>query len=413
MKLTREVNGCVSLVILATLFSICAVCPRAQGQSGNYDRQIKEYVQFLQSQNRSSCDYILSLFDRYDLVILCERAHPEMTQYDLIYRILGDKRFTDRVGRIFTESGTSSMQPEIESFLTSVGLDEEGAEERVRRICRDLTWFPHREMTNYYELLKNVRQLNKNLAAEKRIHIYPSDMPFSWDGMTSVKYREFRETLRQRDKIMADQIADKFDEIRNSSDPRKKALVIMNYRHAFGHMKITMGGRTRQFHNVGGFLMTYYPQQVANVMVNSIRPLPGSSDNKLVITALQDGKWDAAFCVLGNPDLGFDFAGSPFGDDSFDYFPIPSTYRYKDAFTGFVFYRPLEEHRMSEGIPGAIDEAFARELTGRYRIEGKLLSARDIAEKIQEHRTIRTYGYENEEFFGTSDYKAKINSWLQ
>jgi hypothetical protein len=50
---------------------------------------------------------------------------------------------------------------------------------------------------------------------------------------------------------------------------------------------------------------------VANVIINSVRLLPGTTDNKAMITALQDGKWDAACSVLGTPEIGFDSADSP------------------------------------------------------------------------------------------------------
>jgi hypothetical protein len=73
----------------------------------------------------------------------------------------------------------------------------------------------------------------------------------------------------------------------------------------------------------------------------------------------------------------------------------------------------LDEHKMSMGIPGAIEDSSVGELTSRYKIEGELQSAGEIAEKIQEHRTIRTFGYENEDSFGTSDCKTKIGNWLQ
>jgi len=412
MKHSGEVHIYACIAIIVPMLCIHAVCRAGQGQPRKYNENIEGYVRFLRTQDMSSADYVLSLFQEYDLVILCERAHPEMTQYDLILRVLNDSRFIEQVGHVFTESGTSSMAPSIESFLTDVTLSEEGVEERARQICRNLTWLPYREMTNYYELLKSVHQSNKELPEDKRIHVYPSDMPFDWSGMTPAKYQEFRDELRQRDKIMADQIAARFDAIRNSTEPRKKALVIMNYRHAFGHLEVTLGGRTKRFQNCGGFLMARYPGSVANVMVNSIKPLLGSTDNKLVMTAMQDGKWDAAFSVVGNPDRGFDFVDSPFGDDNFDYFPVPNQYKYRDVFTGFVYYKPPHEHLMSEGIPDSIDASFARELARRYRIEGELKSAREIAEKIREHRTIRTFGYENEALFGASDYRDKIRKWL-
>ncbi len=71
----------------------------------------------------------------------------------------------------------------------------------------------------------------------------------------------------------------------------------MNYRHAFPHIPLRQGGRSQTVENVAGFLMTYYPGKVANVMLNNVRLLPGSTDDQLVISALQDGKWDAAFAT--------------------------------------------------------------------------------------------------------------------
>ncbi|MHC4725850.1 MAG: hypothetical protein ACYS17_01340 [Planctomycetota bacterium] len=402
----------VHIVLFAALL-IYTICPKAQAQNQNYDKAIEKYVQFLKKQSQSPADYVMNLFRKYDIVVLCERAHPEMTQYDFILDILSDKRFTEQVGHIYTEAGTSSMGPDIETFLMNIELDEKAVEERLRHICRDMSWYPHREMTSYYELLKKVHQLNRNLSRDKRIHIFPSDMPFNWDGMTAAKYRVFRKELGQRDKIMADQIADKFDIIYNTANPRKKALVIMNYRHAFPHLEITLGRRTKKFENVGGFLMTYYPEQVANVMINSIRLLPGTTDNKAVMTALQDGKWDAAFAVLGNPDVGFDFEGSPFGDDSFDYFPVPSKYRYRNVFTGFIFHSPLDEHKMSMGIPNLFDAAFVDELIRRYEIEGEMRSRQEIVRKIEKHKTIRQFGYENRELYEDTGYKNLIQKWLR
>jgi len=404
---------CIYFILCVLQFSTFIICTKTQAQNQNYNKAIDKYVQFLKSNNQSPVDYVMNLFGKYDIVILCERTHAEMTQYDFIHNLISDKRFSEQVGHIFTETGTSSMRPTVESFLTDTTLDEKAVEERLGHIFRNLSYYPHRETTNYYELLQKVHQLNRNLSADRMIHIYPSDMPFSWDEMTVAKYREFHRELGQRDKIMVDQIADKFDTIYNSANPRKKAMVVMNYRHAFPHLKITMGRRTREFENVGGFLMAYYPKMVANVMINSVKILMGSTDNKIEMSALQDGKWDAAFAALGNPDAGFDFANSPFGNDSFDYFPVPSQYRYRDVFTGFVFHKPLEEHKMSDGIPNIVDAAFANELIRRYQIEGQTASRQEILRKIEEHKTIRQYGYENKEFYTDTGYKNLIQKWLR
>ena len=64
----------------------------------NSNLHIEAYTTFLQGEHPSAKDYILGLFARYDIVILCERDHREMTQYELILDILADKRFIKEVG---------------------------------------------------------------------------------------------------------------------------------------------------------------------------------------------------------------------------------------------------------------------------------------------------------------------------
>ena len=40
------------------------------------------YVSFIERQELSDKDYILCLLNRYDIVVLCERKHNELTQYE-------------------------------------------------------------------------------------------------------------------------------------------------------------------------------------------------------------------------------------------------------------------------------------------------------------------------------------------
>src|SRR6516225_2405867 len=78
---------------------------------------VDSYTTFLESQNESAKDYILGLFNTHDIVIICERTHTEMTQYDLIADIISDKRFIDDVGNVFTEIGVSTLNPALNTFL--------------------------------------------------------------------------------------------------------------------------------------------------------------------------------------------------------------------------------------------------------------------------------------------------------
>jgi hypothetical protein len=398
---------------------LCAVAawPRTASADGSaaptgYDKAIDGYVQFLRQPRQTPVDYILGLFKTYDLVVLCERTHPETTQYDMICQLAADARFQQQVGHIFTECGSRTIRPALESFLMDDTLTDEQAREKLLEILRDFNWSVGWGRTNYYDFLKKVHDINRSLPPELRVHIYPCDMDIDWRKATKESYRQMRQQLDARDKIMADHISRTFDEIRSSAQ-RKKALVIMNYRHAFPHLKVGIGKLSKTFENTTGYLMAAYPGQVANVLINNVRILPGSTDNQAVIGAIHGGKWDAAFAAVGNPRLGFDFQGSPFGADRFDYFavPFPIGGTYQNVFTGFVFFRPLDEHRMSFGVPGLVDAKYAEEMVRRYQITGENVAAEQIAKEKEQSQTIRTFGYENKELFPKSAYAEEIRRW--
>ena len=80
------------------------------------DSIFTSYVHFLNRQQTSAKDYVLGLFDKYDVLVLCERDHREWTQYDLILDILADKRFTRKVGNLYTEIGNVHHNDELNAF---------------------------------------------------------------------------------------------------------------------------------------------------------------------------------------------------------------------------------------------------------------------------------------------------------
>jgi len=369
-----------------------------------YDKAIEPYVSFLKSQKQTPVDYILELFKQYELVVLCERFHPEVTQYDMFYELASDPRFQQQGGHIFTEVGPAAIRPYVESFLIADQLGDEELNEKLRHIARNIGWDVVWEKTNFYDFLKRIHHLNRSLPRERRVHVYPSDFAFDWKRATKESQDDFiRTQLPNREKVMAENIIGKFNEIRQGRS-RNRAVVVMNYSHAFPHF--TVDGQVTRL--TTGYLMEAYRGRVANVMINTVAMMPGSNNRKLFFTAVQGGKWDAAFAVLGNPNVGFDFKGSPFGEDGFDYTGWPVHHRYRDVFTGFVFVKPLNAHRMSIGLPaGLVDEPFIDEVLRRYRVLGK---EGNTKEGIEEYLTVRVFGYDA---YGQSDYRTRIQQWLK
>lgn len=375
-------NKAASL-IFATVLVLPATTLNTAGQAASngiqFDPAITAYVRFLEQPRQSPVDYILGLFETNDLVVLCERAHAELTQYDLIYSLVRDPRFHKQVRNIFTEVGTSALRPVVEALLTDGTLTDAQVNEKLRYIAQNFDFDPVWEKSNIFDFLRRLHYLNRSLAADRKVHLYPSGIEFRWADMTREKWTAFTRQLGRRDQIMAENVIAKFKELRQTQD-KAKALVIMNYRHAFPHLPITAN---RQAENTTGFLLSTFPGKVANVMLNSFGLLPGTTDQRVLMTALQQGKWDAAFAAAGNHNVGFDFRGSPFGQDAFDYFPfIPHHRCYQDVFTGFVFFKPLEAHRQSFGLPGLIDTAFGPEYSRRAAITGHPLET-PVDQEIQ------------------------------
>ena len=216
--------------------------------------------------------------------------------------------------------------------------------------------------------------------------------------------------MNNRDSLMASQIITRFDKIVSSDQKRKKALVIMNFRHSFNKEFYFPGGRSLK--NVAWFLFDKYKNRVANVFLNTI-----TITNNEKMGLIQDGKWDAAFQAAGNKSLGFDFAASPFGNDSFDVWPFKSDYTYRDIFTGFIFFQPVENHRLVEGIPGFIDSSFRAEVY--RRIELISIVNREFKSKMENlKQAIKGEApalnlREEKKYYQSDSLVAKRKTWLK
>jgi hypothetical protein len=363
---------------MLTSFAACAPQPAEPpaDEAAVPPSEIAPYVDFLAADLTNPVDYLLDLFETRDLVILCERWHPEATQYELIWELVRDPRFVDRVGRIYTELGARNLQADLDFLLTSPDLDESEARELLLSIYRDLGIHPGWDHTNFFDFLFQVQGLNRELEPERQVEVRFLDVELGWDGLSREAYQEFREqTLPERDRLMADAAIEAIRAADEADGQPAKALVILNYRHAFNDFSFADGSKGD---NTGRYLFEELPGRVANVMLNTVALLPGTTDREAVFAPIQQGRWDAAFRFAGIEEAAFDFPASPFGRDSFDYFSFrPHSVTYQDVFTVFVFWRPLDEHRMVSGIPGLFD-GFEEELRRRLEVVGADISEQDL-----------------------------------
>ncbi|MFH1118315.1 MAG: hypothetical protein V1775_00735 [Bacteroidota bacterium] len=332
----------------------CIVTLLSCNKTANYDAEIARYVEFLNNNKKPAKDYILDLFEKNDLVILCERYHSENTQYELIMDVVSDPRFIKNVGNIFFETGMRTLNPELNDFVHSENLTENEVEEKLIALQRKSDYSPLWEVYNFYYQNKQVYTINQSLSEEGKINIYATDVAIQQDSINVSQLEDFwNGDADNRDKLMAEYVIDKFEQIKNSDAKRKKVLVIMNYRHAYN--KNFQEPNKEMIYNVGAFLFEKYPKTTANVLINSI--------------IMQDGKWDAAFEVAKKDNLGFDFKNSPFGEDHFDMWSFTKhDDNYQDIFTGFVYYKSPKDFKLITGVDGLIDSSFIQTYKNRVKL---------------------------------------------
>ncbi|MEI6681136.1 MAG: RDD family protein [Bacteroidota bacterium] len=317
----------------------------------------KPYVRFLEKQNTAPVDYVMGLFEKYDVVVLCERAHPEMTQWDFIFDVVRDPRFIEKVGHVFTEYGQTGIQGDLDKFMMTDSLNDREVKANVLHLMRNLGVWPAWTNNNFNLYLARLYRLNQTLSPENRIQHHFTDGAVDWSAIRTVSdYKKYQKNIVwNRDSIMAGTVITGMKSIAETLGKPAKCLVIMNYRHG---MDLTDRLPDVKRVNTFEFMKDSFGNRAANVLINT---------RFLISVPLAGGVWDAAFEQTGNRPVGFDFRGSPFGNSGFDLFPFnnllkpgntPSSngsLRYRDVFTGFVFTHPVKDQYLQSNIPGYFD----------------------------------------------------------
>ncbi len=312
---------------------------------------VSKYVDYLNNNRQDINDYVMGLFEKYDYVVLCERHHQDMTQYDMIYDLVTDRRFVDKVGVMFTEIGCAESRDAYRTLVETTFPNDTLLEKSLASFLMEnqtvhLLW-PN---TNWFTFLKRMYYFNHD--KEKKVEIMFADR--NWIDRTE---------LAQRDSVMADNIIRTIE-----SDSLKKSLIIMNYRHAF----FTPGC-------CGEYIQRRFPGKVANVMINnakldflSLALGKVTTGNEIARPDLRHGEWDVAFEQMPTDAFAFDLKDSPFGKDNFDYFALPwameNGMQYQDMFNGFIYYKALIDHRASVGFNHLFDPENVAKLQEREKL---------------------------------------------
>jgi len=341
--------------------------------------EIKPYVDYLEKvEKKSAKDYILQQFKEHDIVILCERDHSDISQYELIKEILSDDYFKKNVKNIFTEIGVINLQPELTEFLKTRDLDSLYVEKKLNEFQQNATFYPIWERFSYHYFLKTIYNINNN--SENQISLFPSDSEYDWKKVKTVEdfTKEYEIEIEPRDSIIAYNIINQYEKIKSKNN--RKALIILNIRHAFKIHTISPDGEIVQ--NAGKYLSDYFGNRAVSILSN--RPVFFKKEKDWSYKLIQDGKWDASFKYLNIEDFGFDFNNSIFGNDVFDLQQVKNELKYKNVFDGFVFYKTIEKHDLIDYYNGLISKDFEKEFFRRLTIQLEYFENSSMLEKIED-----------------------------
>jgi hypothetical protein len=371
--------------------------------------EVMPYISFLKTQHTDPVDYVLRLFEKYDIVILGERDHRDTTQYELVQKILSDPRFIESVGNVFTEIGVCNRTEWANRVLKGSYKSQTDFEAELKKLYREVDWRVLWGSYNFWKYLSDVYCINKNLPEGKKISVFFTDMPYDWSQCTSVEQRKkgFDRIYwgKDRDSIMGRNFIEDYSQILlDAKDKQKKALVIFNRPHSY--QNYLRRWRDYYINSAASYIFEAYPGRVANVMINWTSFHKSGREHLIA-----DGKWDAAFRYAGNPSVGFDLAGTPFGVDSFDHYDPPvEGVKWQNIYTGFIFYKPIEEWVIAAGIPGIVDEEFIPEFNRRMLLEA---GRKTLENNIRYYNTLQfdsPYWLKNTP---KDSVDAYINSWLK
>ena len=397
-------------LILAIVLAINGLLS-AEAQPIIIPDSIASYVHFVDQQKYSAKDYIISIFDKYDIVIFSERRHDELTQYKLLADLFADERFYSRVGNIFMELGGSNYDNEINNYLLSENLSAQQSNKKALEIQRNISWYPLWNRYNQHFLLTSLYQVNKNLPEQLKIKLHPSDLAINWNDIKTAKdigAKILNQSVQVgRDSVMGSNIVSYIERINTSAAKRKKYFIILNSAHA-----------TRGIYNLGDggtksattYIFEKFGSKTANILLNDESLLNMFSTQAGLPDALPilKGKLDAAFELLGTDDKGFDIKGSPLENQRFEnMIMLDTTATYEKEFTGFVFYKSFPRQEMVNGVPGLVDQTFKPELVRRYKLWQEITQRFPSENEMEEYNKIIKRSPD-----GLVTYWEKVMYWI-
>lgn len=343
--------------------------------------QIKKqrYINDIKKYKQEPFEYLMRLFENKDIIVLCERAHPEYTQWKFFSQMILNDTFASKVGNIATEFGRINEQARLDSLLGHSFDSEEDRRKTFAALIRENGgMWPLWSNTNIYDFAINLSRFNEKLEENQEINWFFCDVAGDWGEIND--WQEWANNNFEnydRDSIMAANIINIFDNLDNA-----KLLVIENTRHAYKTNR--ENGMT-----TADYLYRQYGEKAAFVWINNISC---QSPIEVLKNPYQMGLLDAAAAHIKDSIWALSFSHSILGEDRFELLPFGDKWhlKMKELFDGMIYCLPPSQQFEKIGYRYILSD-FVDTLLRRNKIvfgeeRGELLTDNEI----NNHREPRT-----------------------
>jgi hypothetical protein len=279
----------------------------------------------------------MKLFENHDIVVLCERIHPEYTQWELFSRIILNDTFADKIGNIGTEFGRANEQARLDSLMNIHFENEEERKQSFASLVRENggLW-PLWANTNIFDFAVNLSKFNENKNQNKVNWFFLSDTA-EWKNVHNTTDWEkvfYKNTEAEHD--MAYRVINLQNRLLHAGD-KHKMLLILNTAHAYNN-----GSDMAAY-----YLHAYYQSNIAFVWLNNF----GYAGKKMQL--FRQGWLDAAAQQVNNNSWALPFDNTIIGEEHFALLPNSdhNHLKMKEVFDGMIYHAYPRQQYCKIGYP--------------------------------------------------------------
>ena len=306
------------------------------------------FVTFLEKHAGNPKDFVLQKCEEKKIVMYGE-THFRKASWDFCTELIHDKRLATHVGVVFMEMA-SDKQADIDRFMANDTLDRE----LLLNIFRDYIITGWNDKGKF-DFIISLRDLNRNLPADKRIRLIAVDTPRPFSTFHSREDMEKSDARFDRNEFMANTILAYLD---SCVDKRNSLFIV-----GTGHL-------LRSEKSAGSILSS---KLKAGKTYTFFTHTPVIAEGMDVPLRIRHGMFDYAFFKNGDTPVAFDLLNSPFGDEPFDASFETGSGKFRDNYDGYIFLGPLDQEPNGELLPDLFSDRYINEINRRFSFYGTTL----------------------------------------